>query len=234
MTDFVLVHGAWHGGWCWARVAPRLSAAGHRVLTPTQTGLGERRHLLTRAVNLSTFIADIAGVIEAEELDDFVLVGHSFGGIAISGVAERMPQRIRHLVYLDALILEPGQRVFDALPPALVAERLKAAETTGGLGVPPPPPSSFGVSDPADIAWLARRMTPHPLGTYEEAMPIRGPVGAGRPCTYVCATDPVYAPLDASRRWARGRPGWAWHEIATGHDVMVTAPGPLAAFLLRL
>jgi pimeloyl-ACP methyl ester carboxylesterase len=234
MTTYVLVHGAWHGGWCWRRVAPLLAGRGHRVFAPTQTGLGERAHLLTRAVNLSTFIADIAGVFAAEELDDVVLVGHSFGGIAISGVAERMPGRVRHLVYLDSLILQPGRRVFDTLPAEIVAQRVKAAAATGGLAVPPPPAASFGVTDPADIAWLERRMTPHPLGTYEEPMPIAGPVGAGRPCTYVVATAPLYAPLEATRRWAKSQANWRWAELATGHDVMVTAPAALADLLLAL
>src|ERR1700729_4499027 len=94
---FVLVHGAWHGGWCWSRVADRLRSAGHRVFTPTQTGLGERKHLLSKDITLDIFTKDIANVIEAEELNNIVLVGHSFGGLAISGVADAMPERIRHL-----------------------------------------------------------------------------------------------------------------------------------------
>src|ERR1700678_102881 len=112
---FVLVHGAWHGGWCWSRVADRLRAAGHRVFTPTQTGLGERKHLLSKDITLDTFTTDIVNVIEAEELSDIILVGHSFGGNAISGVADVMPERIRHLVYLDSLVVEGDKSPFDGL-----------------------------------------------------------------------------------------------------------------------
>src|SRR6267142_408251 len=110
---FVLVHGAWHGGWCWSRVADRLRAAGHQVFTPTQTGLGERKHLLSKDITLDTFTKDIVNVIEAEELSNVVLVGHSFGGLAISGAADAMPDKIRHLVYLDSLMVEGGKSPFD-------------------------------------------------------------------------------------------------------------------------
>jgi pimeloyl-ACP methyl ester carboxylesterase len=148
---FVLVHGAWHGGWCWSRVADRLRAAGHRVFAPTQTGLGERKHLLSKEITLDIFTRDIANVIEAEELTNIVLVGHSFGGLVISGVADAMPERIRHLVYLDSLVVEGGKSPFDSLPPEVASARKKAAEeSSGGLSLPPPPPSAFGVSDAND------------------------------------------------------------------------------------
>ena len=232
---FVLVHGAWHGGWCWIRVADRLRAQGHRVLSPTCTGLGERAHLMSRAITLDTFVQDVAGVIAAEELTDVVLVGHSFGGLAISGVAEAMPERLRHLVYLDALIVEPGRSPFDGLSPEVVAaSRRAAAESSGGVSLPPPPAAAFGVLDPADAAWLERRMTPHPLGTYESPLPIRGLVGNGLPRTYVDCTTPSYATLDRVKDWVRGQPGWNWRDLATGHDAMVSAPGPLADLLVEL
>src|ERR1700686_5535843 len=173
---FVLVHGAWHGGWCWSRVADRLRAAGHHVFTPTQTGLGERKHLLSKDITLDTFTKDIANVIEAEELTNIVLVGHSFGGLAISGVADAMPERIRHLVYLDSLMVEGGKSPFDSLPPDVVAARRKAAEeSSGGLSLPAPPPSAFGISDAKDTEWLKPRLTPQPLGTYTSALNIKGP-----------------------------------------------------------
>src|ERR1700690_637004 len=127
---FVLVHGAWHGGWCWSRVADRLRAAGHQVFTPTQTGLGERKHLLSKDITLDTFTKDITNVIEAEELSNVVLVGHSFGGLAISGVADAIPERIRHLVYLDSLIVEGGKSPLDAFTPEIAAARKKAADDT--------------------------------------------------------------------------------------------------------
>lgn len=233
---YVLLHGAWHGGWCWAPVAKALRAAGHRVTTPTQTGLGERRHLMSRDITLETFVLDLIHHIEAEELTDVILVGHSFAGPVISGAADRMPERIRHLVYLDATILEDGQAPFDRLPPEVVAARRRLAQEEGqGVFVPPPPPAAFGIpADHPGAAWVARRLTPHPLGTFESPLRLANPVGNGRPCTYIACTDPLYGPLESVRRWARDRPGWTWREIATGHDAMVTAPTDLARMLAAI
>jgi len=230
---FVLVHGAWHGGWCWSRVADRLRAAGHRVFTPTQTGLGERKHLLSKDITIDTFSKDIANVIEADELTNVVLVGHSFGGIVISGVADVMPERIRHLVYLDSLLVEAGKSPFDSLPPEVAAARRKAAEeSSGGLSLPPPPPSAFGVSDPNDAEWLKRRLTPHPLGAYTSKQNIKGPIGNNLPRTYIHCTSPSYAATQASRDWVKAQQGWRWAEIAAGHDAMVIAPDELARMLI--
>jgi pimeloyl-ACP methyl ester carboxylesterase len=230
---FVLVHGAWHGGWCWSRVADKLRAAGHQVFTPTQTGLGERKHLLSKDITLDTFTRDVANAIEAEELTKIVLVGHSFGGLAISGVADAMPERIRHLVYLDSLMVEGGKSPFDSLPPDVVAARRKAAEeSSGGLSLPAPPPSAFGVSDAKDTEWVKRRLTPHPLGTYTSTLNIKGPVGNNLPRTYIHCTNPSYAALQASRNWVKAQQGWRWAEIATGHDAMVTAPDELTRMLI--
>jgi pimeloyl-ACP methyl ester carboxylesterase len=230
---FVLVHGAWHGGWCWRRVADRLRADGHQVFTPTQTGLGERKHLMSKDITLDIFTKDIANVIEPEELSNVILVGHSFGGLAISGVADTMPERIRHLVYLDSLMVEGGKTPFDSLPPDVVAGRRKAAEeTSGGLSLPVPPPSAFGVSDAKDTDWVKRRLTPHPLGTYTSPLNIKGPVGNNLPRTYIHCTNPSYAALQASRDWVKAQQGWRWADIATGHDAMVMAPGELSKMLV--
>lgn len=232
---FVLVHGAWHGGWCWRRVADLLRAEGHRVFTPTCTGLGERAHLLSRAITLDTFVRDVAAVIEAEELSDVVLVGHSFGGLAVSGVADAMPERIRCLVYLDAMLVAPGQAPFDILPPEVAQARRRAAEeSSGGVSLPVPAPSAFGVLDADDAAWLARRLTPHPLGPYASALRLNNPVGNGLPRTYVDCTDPSYPALDGAKAWVRRQPGWGWRTLATGHDAMVSAPEPLARLLVDL
>ncbi|MFE1602061.1 alpha/beta fold hydrolase [Methylobacterium sp. ID0610] len=232
---FVLVHGAWHGGWCWRRVADRLAAEGHRVFTPTCTGLGERAHLLSRAITLDTFVQDVAGVIAAEELDDIVLVGHSFGGLAVSGVADAMPERIRHLVYLDSLLVEPGRSPLSALAPEVAeARRRAAAERSGGVSLPVPPPEVFGVTEAADAAWLARRLTPHPLGTYESPLHLRGPVGNGLPRTYVDCTRPAYAALNGVKAWVRRQSGWGFVALEAGHDAMVSAPDALTRLLVEL
>jgi pimeloyl-ACP methyl ester carboxylesterase len=230
---YVLVHGAWHGGWCWVRLAPLLAAAGHRVLAPTCTGLGDRAHLLSPAVGLDTFIEDVAAAIDMEELNEVVLVGHSFAGSVISGVADRMPERIAHLVYLDATVLLSGQSPFDMIPPDVAAARRRAAmESSGGLTLPVPPASVFGIGEPADAAWLSRRLRPHPLKTYEDALQLRNPLGNGRPKTYVACTLPEYTVLAPVRDWVRRQPGWSYRELASGHDAMVLAPELLAAMLL--
>lgn len=235
---YVLLHGAWHGGWCWRPVADALRAAGHRVLTPTQTGLGERRHLLSRDITLDTFVADLTNLIEAEELTDAILVGHSFGGLAISGAADRMPERIRHLVYLDSLILEGGQSPFSVLPPEVVAARRRlVAEQGDGIAIPPAPVSAFGIpEDHPRAGWVRRRLTPHPAGTYESPLRLANPVGNGLPRSYIACTAPIYAPLEGVRQWVRRQPqpGWNWIEIATGHDAMVTAPEELARMLAAI
>lgn len=231
MATFVLVHGAWHGGWCWSRVAEPLRGRGHEVTTPTQTGLGERRHLMSREITLQTFVGDVVNHILFEDLRDIVLVGHSFGGNAISGAAERVPERIAELVYLDALVMPGGGTPFDSLPPERVAERVRIAEeSSGGLSMPPPPAAAFGVPDGPDAAWLEARLTPHPLSTYQSRLPIEGRPGNGLPARYIACTDPIYQPLEPVRTWIR-RTGWSIEEIATGHDAMVTAPAALVDML---
>ena len=233
--SYVLVHGAFHGGWCWRRVEQRLAAAGHTVFTPTQTGLGERRHLLAKSITMDVFVEDIVNVIEAEELENVYLVGHSFGGGAVSGVADRIPERLRHLVYLDAGIPEGGKSSFDRLPPDVREARIKASdETSGGLSIPVPPASSFGLKTAADVEWVQRRMTPHPLRTYQTAPTLSNPVSNGVQTTYIRCTDPLYANVNSSAAYAKSRRDWQYFEIKTGHDAMVTAPDELTALLLRL
>ena len=237
---FVLVHGAWHGGWCWRDVARSLRAAGHTVFTPTQTGLGERRHLLSDAVDLDVFAQDVVNVLEAEELADVILVGHSFGGITITLVADGLAERLRHLVYLDATVVNGGQSVFSEYPADLVAVRREmAAASPGGLTIPTPAPAFFGVPDGPEADWVARRMTPHPIATYEQPLPLSNPaIGNGLSCTYIACVDPVYAPLEVYRQRVKGFIAdglpWSWREIATGHDAMVTAPDALTEILLTI
>jgi pimeloyl-ACP methyl ester carboxylesterase len=234
VLTFVLVHGAFHGGWCWRRVAERLNAAGHRVFTPTQTGLGERAHLLHPSVGAETYVQDVVGVLEAEELTDVVLVGHSLGGISITGTADRVPRRIRRLVYLDAIIVDHGHTAFDQLPPDVVAERIRGTrELGGGHTMHPFAPQAFGVTDPGDVAWVERRMTPQPLRVYQDTISLRNPVGNGLPCTYIACTDPAYPPAERSRRWALGRADWDLREIPTGHDAMITDAALLTTTVLE-
>lgn len=233
---YVLVHGAWHGGWCWRHVSDLLTAAGQRVFTPTQTGLGQSKHLLSSKLTLDTFITDIGNLIEAEELADIILVGHSFGGAVISGVADRMSERIRHLVFLDSLIIEGGQSPFSVLAPDVVAARRKLVNEQGrGIAIPPPPVTAFGIPENhACAAWVRRHLTPHPVGTYESPLKLEHPIGNGRPCTYIHCTSPSYAALEGARERGRRQQGWNWLETATGHDAMVTAPAELSRMLISI
>ena len=231
--NFVLVHGGFHGGWCWRDVATRLRSRGHAVYTPTLTGCGERSHLLSKSITLATFFDDIGNLLIWEDLNDVVLVGHSFGGIVISGVADRMPERIAQLVYLDAVILENGQSMLGVLDPQVAAARLQAAEADGGVGIAPPPAAAFGIRDEAQASFVQQRLTSHPLGSYTSAMVLEHPVSHGLRAVYVQCTDPVYAGLQMSRDWVKAS-AMKTLEIATGHDAMITAPGLLADLLDRL
>lgn len=231
---FVLVHGACHGGWCWKKLTPLLQATGHSVYTPTQTGLGERSHLLQPGLGLDVFIEDIANVLIWEDLRDVILVGHSFGGITITGLADRMPDRIRHLVYLDSLIVQDGESPMDILPPEVArARQEESLAISGGLTMAVPSPELFGVTDPADAQWLHERCTPHPMSTYEDRLPLRHAVGNGLPVTYIAVT-PYYGPTTSSREYAKSRNDWTYLEMAAGHDAMVTNPQDLASLLLAI
>ncbi|MFC5952627.1 alpha/beta fold hydrolase [Pseudonocardia lutea] len=228
----VLVHGAHHGGWCWRKVARLLRDAGHEVFTPTLTGVGERAHLLTPEVGLTTMIRDVTAVLEAEELTDVLLVGHSLGALAVLGAADRARDRIRRIVLLDGLVVEAGRRGFDALPEEVVVQRELDAERRGdGLALPSPPAGAFGVTDPDDVAWVERHLTPQPLRCYREPLVLDGPLGAGLPVTYVYCSRPPYPVIASSHQVVKDR-GWEWRDLPTGHDAMVTDPeGTVAALL---
>jgi len=230
----VLVHGAWHGGWCWRRVAERLQKAGHRVFAPTLTGLGERAHLLSAAVDLDTHVQDVVGVLENEELENVVLAGHSYAGLVISGVAARAKRRLRRLVYLDALLVEDGQSWASAFPPEVSAARRDSATTTNGVKtLPAPDPAIYGFADPADTEWVRRRLTPHPYAPFEQKLQWGCPLGNGVPKVYVDCTEPALAALRAMKARWRGGADWEVIELTTGHDLMVSAPEETAQILLR-
>ena len=231
--NYVLVHGAWHGGWCWRRVSDRLAKAGHRVFCPTLTGLGERAHLLSREVNMTTHIQDVVALLEAEELNDVVLVGHSYGGIVITGVAARAKERLKQLVYLDSALVADGESWSSAHTPQMQADRRKLAEPSGGVSMPVPKAEVFGVRDPQDLAWVQRRMTPQPFQPYDQKMNWGGPIGNGVPKVYVDCTDPAFAGLAGVKDRYRGKPEWKWTEIKTGHDAMISAPEETAKLLLE-
>ncbi|MEM9683823.1 MAG: alpha/beta fold hydrolase, partial [Pseudomonadota bacterium] len=163
---FVLVHGLWHGGWCWDRVAPILRARGHEVTAITHTGLGERSHLLSKDISVDTFVADVVNTLVWRDLSDVVLVGHSFGGIPITGAADAVPERIGKLVFLDAAVVEDGESWFGLLPEEIAdARRKQGEESSGGVSLPVGPVENFDITDTDDKAFLEARLTPHPMGT---------------------------------------------------------------------
>ncbi|MDR5781051.1 alpha/beta hydrolase [Caballeronia sp. LZ065] len=235
-VNFVLIHGAWHGGWVWRTVADDLNARGHRAIAPTLTGLGERRHLIASATSLDVNVDDIVNVIEAEELRDVVLVGHSYGGLVASGVADRVPHALRSLIFLDSLLVENGQTAFDVLPASVIEERMESVRTSGqSLGMPVNGLKGTGIpEDHPCAAWVRRRLTPHPLSTYTTPLRLDHPLGNGLPCTYVHCANPSYDTLAGVRERVRSRSGWQWESIDTGHDAMVLAPELLTDLLERL
>jgi pimeloyl-ACP methyl ester carboxylesterase len=230
--NFVLVHGAWHGGWCWRDLAAALRVEGHRVTTPTLTGLGERAHLLSPSVDLETHIADIVNHIDAEELQDIVLVGHSYGGFVVRGVCARRAAIISHVVYLDAFVPLQGETVADYAP----SERATAirdilANNPAGT-IPPPKPAGFGVIDPAQVAWVERRLTPHPARTYLQPIVLGADVPSAKSRHYIACMSPKLDVFDGTRRRIRQDKAFTFEELDAGHDVMVTAPARLAQTLL--
>jgi pimeloyl-ACP methyl ester carboxylesterase len=233
-SPYVLVHGAWHGGWCWSRVAQRLRAAGHPVYTPTLTGLGERSHLLSSAIDLDTFVADIGNVLIWEDLHDVVLVGHSFGGLVVSGVADKMPERIRQIVLLDAFLLPQDTSAFGTLSAEIVEKLTRSAANTNGISAPRP--TSLGLQAPEDIAFVQGRLTPHPIGTYRQPFHLDHPLGNGLPVTYLSCTQPYFGAVAATQDWARRTYGdqWNWADLPCGHDAMVAEPDLVARTLMSI
>jgi pimeloyl-ACP methyl ester carboxylesterase len=232
-ATFVLVHGAWHGGWCYARVAALLRARGHTVFTPTLTGQGERVHLFSGAINLTTHVEDVLGVFRFERLRDVVLAGHSYGGMVITGVADRIAERIKALAYLDAFIPEDGQSLFDINIPANTQRFLENAGRTGGLSVPAPPAAYFGVNA-ADAATVDELATPHPLGCFTEKLKLTGAYRSVRKHLYLHGTVlPRESPFKRFYEQARSS-GWSAYELACGHDVMLDMPERTAELLASM
>lgn len=229
---YVLLHGAFHGGWCWAPVAELLRAQGHRVFTPTFTGLGERAHLLNPGIDLNTFIHDITALLEAEELQDVTLVAHSFGGYVASGVVDRMPGRITSLVHLDAPMGANGVSVLGEAPEDVRKARLAAAiDVNGTRAIAPPSSTSFGLSDPEQVAWVNRRMTPMPLKAYETPLVLKNTPGGSLPKRFIRCVQPALPNIEPSARYAQEH-GWTYLELHTGHDAMVSMPDALTNLLL--
>jgi pimeloyl-ACP methyl ester carboxylesterase len=228
---FVLVHGAWHGGWCWSRVADRLRGGGHTVFTPTLTGLGERSHLLRAGIDLKTHIADVINVMKWERLGDVVLCGHSYGGLVISGVAEQMAGAIRSIVFLDAFVPHDGDSGYDLTGPA-VREGIEAALRRGDIGMPPRSAEAFGVNA-ADRAWVDSLCVPQPIGTFTDKIALTGARDRIARKSYIRAASYANPGFDRALAAAKSDPSWRTYEVPCGHDVMVDAPDRLTEILLE-
>ena len=233
----VLVHGAWHGAWCWQRVLPLLHAQGLAAHAVTLTGVGERAHLLSGQVRLSTHVADVLGLIDTLELSRVLLVGHSYGGLVITGVADALLRRgqggakLHGLVYVDAVTPHAGESWSSQHTAETVAARLKlAAEQGAGVGIPPPDATAFGLTG-ADRDWVNRRQTPQPLGVYQDPLHFDANAVAALPRTFIDCTQPALPTIAVMRQRVRTESGWRVHELATGHDPMVSAPADLARLL---
>ncbi|MDA0240709.1 MAG: alpha/beta hydrolase [Proteobacteria bacterium] len=234
MATFVLVHGAWHGGWCWRRVSDRLRAKGHDVYAPTLTGLGERSHLLSPMVGLETHIQDIVNVLKFEELTDVILCGHSYAGMVITGVIDREPDRISALVYLDAFVPSDGDCAMDHTKLNANGALQRAVDERGdGWRMPLPAMEAMGVFDHADIDWVEHLLVEHPVKSFNETLSLTGsPDHASR--HYILAsggTAPRFAHVHA--RMSED-PNWSTYEVPTGHDVMVTMPAELSDILDKI
>ena len=228
---FLVCHGAWSAGWAWKKMHPLMSKAGHRLVTPSYTGLGDRAHLAQPGIDLEAHIADMLAVIKYEDLRDFVLIGHSYGGMVATGVADRARDKVQQLIYVDAFVPQDGQSLLDLNEPAR-ARMQEAARSGDGWRVPPnptPPDTS-----PADVEWLSTRRVNMPIKCFETKLKLHG--GAlTLPRNYIYATR--ITPADTFGPFARmtkGDPAWSYHEIDASHSPNVTAPEALMALLTKI
>lgn len=233
MITFVLVHGSNGGGWVWQKLVPLLQAEGCTVYAPTLTGLGDRSHLLGCEINLTTHITDVANLLYYEDLRDVILVGNSYAGMVITGVAAKVPERLKLLVYLDAYLPDPGQSEADLWPAEIRAAR-EADAAAHGNTTQAPPPAIFAVTDPLLADWISQRSTPHPFATYTEPVPSGAIQSDTFPRVFIhCTGNPpstpaIFTPFATK---AKGM-GWDVIELAEGHLSMLTAPDQLAGILL--
>lgn len=226
MATYVLVHGAWHGSWCWKRVRSALQARGHQVFTPTLTGVGERSHLLSPQVDLRTQTLDVVNLVRWEGLDDFILVGHSYGGFVVSGVADGFPERIRSLVYLDAFVPGDGKRLVDYAP--IAPEQLD-----DGWKVKPISAAAFGVN-PADREWVDSQCTPQSLACFEQPIELTGRLGQVKRVEYLFSNAWAGGHSLFTRFYQEAKTrGWRTCEMACGHDAMIDEPASLAELLVH-
>jgi pimeloyl-ACP methyl ester carboxylesterase len=228
VATFVVAHGAWSAGWAWKKMRPLMLGAGHELWTPTYTGLGERVHLASADVDLDTHIQDIVAVLDTEDLNDVILIGHSYGGMVATGVADRARARIRHLVYLDAFAPKNGQAVFDLVPPDVAAKmRAGAQASESGYGIPANPMPSD--TAPEDQAWASPRRRPQPVKAFAQKLTLAAE--PPMPRSYVYAKKAGIG--DTFRQFFERakRESWRTYEIESSHNPHITNPQGLLAIL---
>ena len=231
---FLLIHGAWHGGWVWNEISEILRYQRYSVSTPTLTGLGEKKHLLSSKITIETFIEDVVNHIIFENLNNIILVGHSFAGSVISGVADRLKDRIQKLIYFDAMILIDGQKPFDITPKETVEQRIELAKKFGNnISIPVPSADAFGVFDIKKSLLLEEKLTPHPLSAFQSKLILKNEVGNGIPLSYIFCTKPIYKSLESSREVVR-KMKWPIFELNAGHDAMLTHPKETLNLLMKI
>ena len=235
MTTFILLHGAWGGGWQWRDVAVHLRNAGHTVFTPTLTGLGERSHLIQREVDLDTHIRDIERVITYEMLEDFALVAHSYGGMVATAIADAMPERLRALIYIDAALPRDGEAMLDIVSAERKRTVIRLAEEKGdGYRVPETLVLETGIADKAVREDFLKRMCPHPLGALQQPIRLRGDFAKVPRKAYVFAALNNSHRFREYRDWAADQPDWTAETLECQHFPMVTMPHETAELLIRL
>ncbi|MBL7498032.1 alpha/beta hydrolase [Frankia sp. CNm7] len=236
MATYVLVHGGGHGGWCYQRVARLLRAAGHEVYAPTLTGLGERAHLVGPHVDLDLHVQDVVALLHHENLRDVILVGHSYGGMVITGIADRAADRVGRLVYLDAANPVNGQSLLDVAGPIIEATRPlgKVVDGVELVLIPFPEAGAFyGVTDPEDIAWMAERLTPHPWRCFEQPLTLTNEAALWAIPQYHIVCTSTLATRDPELMAKARAAGRLW-DIDTGHDLMITEPKAVADALAEV
>jgi pimeloyl-ACP methyl ester carboxylesterase len=223
-VTFVVAHGAWSSGWAWKKMHPLMTARGHRLFTPSYTGLGERAHLANPDINLDTHITDVVNVLVYEDLRDIVLIGHSYGGVVATGVADRARDRIRRLIYLDAFVPNDGQSFFELTGQG---QQMRTAAVDGWRVPPNPPPPD---TPKEDLAWIAERRMHHPIKTLEQTFTLtQGPLTLPR--DYILCTKSDAFKTYAQRAKAAG---WTVHELDSSHNPHITVPRQLADLLERI
>ena len=245
MATYVLIHAGFHGGWCWERVKPLLETAGHTVYVPTLTGFAERAAELSPDVGLQTHIQEVVELLSTRDLHEVILVGHSYSGMVITGAVDAMPERIAHLVYLDAVVPRDGEAMADIVPRQIQRFRAQAKARGDGWRVDPPRQMPFGikgiygVTTEPDLSRVRRMVSPQSLLTFEQALHLKNPaIVSSKPRTHIYCTGggailSLMRHLGARRTLPPREPGWRLRRLPTGHDAMITMPRELADLLLE-